>query len=249
MKYRGFGLQAVILALSSLIMTGCVSSPSNTESSSSSSPHTVATVVATTTTTPDTTTTLATSDRLLANARLFVYRVRSVACLATGTSFATTQGIVTNRHVASGSTSLQLSTWSGTDFNSTVQSISAGPDLALLSKNPSQYLPTLSTSAVPPGTRVWATGYPEGDQLSVTPGIVIDYANGARYGEPGQVMEISNAIRPGNSGSPLLDSAGSVVGVVFAIETATGDGLAIPASTLAQFLKSPGSNTSGECIA
>jgi S1-C subfamily serine protease len=120
--------------------------------------------------------------------------------------------------------------------------------LALLSNDPSQNVPTLSTSAVPPGTQVWAAGYPEGDQLSVTPGIVIDYVDGTRYGESGQVMEISNTIQPGDSGSPLLDSEGRVVGVVFATETATGDGLAIPASTLSQYLKSPGSNTFGGCI-
>lgn len=247
MNYRGFVFQAVVLALSSLAVAGCVSSPSNT-ASSNSNPSTLTTLEAITTTTASTTTTLDTSNQLLADARQFVYRVRSVACLATGSSFATTQGIVTNRHVASGSTSLQLSTWSGTDFNATVQSISGGPDLALLSNDPSQNVPTLSTSAVPPGTQVWAAGYPEGDQLWVTPGIVIDYVDGPRYGESGQVMEISNTIQPGDSGSPLLDSEGRVVGVVFATETATGDGLAIPASTLSQYLKSPGSNTFGGCI-
>jgi S1-C subfamily serine protease len=207
----------------------------------------VTTVEATATTTAATTTTLDTGDRLLAEARQFVYRVRSVACLATGSSFATRQGIVTNRHVASGSTSLELSTWAGTDFNATVRSISGGPDLTLLSSSFSQDAATLSTSAVLPGTEVWVAGYPEGNQLSVFAGIVMDYTSGAMFDEPGQVMEITNPVEPGNSGSPLLDSEGQVVGVVFAIETATGDGLAIPASTLAKFLKSPGTNTSGEC--
>jgi S1-C subfamily serine protease len=175
--------------------------------------------------------------------------VRSVACLATGSSFATPEGIVTNRHVAGGSTALELSTWSGTDFNASVRSISDGPDMALLSNSRSQEVPTLTTSPVAPGTEVWVAGYPEGDQLSVTSGIVLDYVAGSLFGEPGRLIEISDPIQPGNSGSPLLDSTGQVIGVVFAIETATRDGLAIPASTLAQFLFSRGSTTSGECIA
>lgn len=243
---HGLRVQAVLLALSSLAAAGCVASPSNTAGSKAND-STVTTAEVTTTSSVATTTTLDTSNRLLADARQFVYRVRSVACLATGSSFAIAQGIITAGHVASGSTSLQLSTWSGTDFNGTVQAVSSTPDLALLSNNSSQSGPTLSTSTVSPGTPVWAAGYPEGNQLSVTPGIVIDYVNGTRYGEPGQVMEISNAVEPGNSGSPLLDGDDRVVGVVFAIETATGDGLAIPASTLTQFVKSPGNNTSGGC--
>jgi len=247
---RGTTGRAFVLALSSLAVAGCVSSPPGATRSDSSTVTTaqVTTTTEATTSTAVTTTTLDTPDRLLAEARQFVYRVRTVACLATGSSFATANGIVTNRHVASGSTSLQLSSWSGTDFNATVKSISGSADLALLSNAPSDNVPSLSTSAVPPGTAVWAAGYPEGDQLSVIPGIVIDYVGGSRYGEPGQLMEISNAIKPGSSGSPLLNIDGRVVGVVFAIETATGDGLAIPASTLAHYLKSPGSNKSGGCV-
>ena len=244
MNSRGTTGRAFVLAFSSLAVAGCVSSPPGATKSDSST----VTTAQDTTSTAVTTTTLDTPDRLLADARQFVYRVRSVACLATGSSFATAKGIVTNRHVASGSTSLQLSSWSGTDFNATVESISGTADLALLSNAPSDNVTSLSTSAVPPGTAVWAAGYPEGDQLSVTPGIVIDYVGGSRYGEPGQLMEISNAIKPGSSGSPLLDNDGRVVGVVFAIETATGDGLAIPASTLSQYVESPGSSTSGGCL-
>ena len=244
MNPRGIVCRAVLLALLSLVVTACVPSPpSATGKSGTSGPPTVATALV------PTTTALGTSARLLAEAQQFVYRVRTVACLATGTSFATTEGIITNRHVASGSTTLELSTWDGTDFNATVQSISEGPDLALLSNNRSQHVATLATSTVAPGTEVWVTGYPEGDELSVTSGIVLDYVDGSLFGEPGRLIEITDPVQPGNSGSPLLDSEGQVVGVVFAIETATGDGLAIPASTLAQYLASPGSNTSGNCIA
>lgn len=198
---------------------------------------------------PTTVTVPSTSARLLADARKFVYRVRSVACLATGSSFAVAQGIVTNRHVASGSTSLELSSWDGTDFEEQIQAISTGPDLALLNGPGPGGMVKLDTARLPVGTKVWAAGYPLGDQLTVTPGVVVGYPDGTPFGEPSGVMEITNAIQHGNSGGPVLDSAGAVVGVVFALDTLNNDGLAIPAATLTQFLSSPGINTSGQCFA
>jgi len=186
----------------------------------------------------------------MAEAQQFSYRVRNVNCDATGSSFATNEGIVTNRHVASGSNSLQLSTWSGNDFNASVQSISEepGPDLAILNGGSTQEPAVLDTTNAPAGTQVWAAGYPEGNELTLTPGIVVDYTSGTLYGEPGQVMELTNAVEPGNSGSPLLDSEGKVVGVVFALNAVTGNGIAIPISALAQYLGAPGADTSGQCI-
>jgi S1-C subfamily serine protease len=186
----------------------------------------------------------------MAEAQQFAFRVRNVSCDATGSSFATTQGIVTNRHVASGSSSLQLSTWSGNDFNANVQSISEmpGPDLALVSDGSTTAPAILAKTNVTDGTQVWAAGYPEGDQLSLIPGIVLDYVDGTPYGVTGQVMELTNAVKPGNSGSPLLDSAGQVVGVVFALNTVTGNGVAMPVSTLSQYLATPGTSTYGGCV-
>jgi S1-C subfamily serine protease len=198
-----------------------------------------------------TSTTLAITTRLMDEARQFAYRVRNVDCDVTGSSFATEQGIVTNRHVASGASSLELSTWDGTDFNASVQSISEqpAPDLAILAGGSTQVPATLSTSDVSTGTQVWAAGYPEGNQLSLSAGIVLDYISGSVYGAPGQIMELTNDFKPGNSGSPLLDGQGNVVGVVFALNTVTGNGLAIPVSDLAQFLSSPGEDTFGNCAA
>ncbi len=231
---------ATVLTVWAVILTACVPAPPRSAVSSTTT-TTFPKVVTPATTVPGV------SAKLLSEARQYVFRARNVTCLATGTSFATSSGIVTNRHVASGASVLQLSTWAGTDFNAAVQSLSSGPDLALLSNLSGKY-PSIVRTAIPAGTDVWAAGYPEGNQLSLKPGIVIDYVSGTRYGEPGKVMEVSNAIQPGNSGSPLFDSAGQVVGIVFAVETATGDGLAIPASTVVQYLGAPGGTTSGGCI-
>jgi S1-C subfamily serine protease len=168
--------------------------------------------------------------------------------LATGTSFDIDGAILTNRHVAGGATSLQLSTWDGNDFTVDVSALSSGPDLAKLAGSSGEGQPmTLASANASAGTSVWVTGYPEGNQLSVLPGVITDYIDGSMYGEPGQIMEISNAIEPGNSGSPVLNSSGQVVGVVFALNKLDESGLAIPVSTLEGFLADPGSDTSAQC--
>jgi len=238
MTSRGRLARGAVVALAGLGLAACVPAPPEGANGSGRPSPGLST----------TSTTLATGPELLADARQFVYRVRSVACLATGSSFATAQGIVTNRHVASGSTSLQFSTWAGTDFSTALLALSTGPDLALLTGLPKQHGPPIDTADLVVGTPVWAAGYPLGDQLSVIPGTVVGYVNGAQYDEPGLVMEVTNPVQHGNSGGPLLDGRGQVVGIVVAIEDSNDDGLVIPASTLSSFLDAPGSATVGQCL-
>jgi S1-C subfamily serine protease len=143
---------------------------------------------------------------------------------------------------------LQLSTWAGVDFSEPVVSLSPGPDLALVTGHPSAHVPPIDSADLVIGTPVWVAGYPLGDQLSVISGTVIGYDSGAPYDEPGLVMEVTNAVQHGNSGGPLLDSDGQVVGIVFAIDTTNNDGLVIPASTLTSFLHAPGTSLLGQCL-
>jgi S1-C subfamily serine protease len=173
-----------------------------------------------------------------------VYRVRNTDCISVGTSFGIDQEIVTNRHVASGAQSLQLATWDGNDFTASVRSISGGEDLAILNGSGGG---SLASADPAPGTTVWAAGYPLGDQISLVSGAVIDYVNGSRLGVPGMVMRVTDPIQHGNSGGPLLDANANVVGVVFAIERSTNDGLVIPVSTLGRYLQDPSSIGMSTC--
>lgn len=223
------------LIVGGIALSACVAPPAQNPVS--------ARVQITTTTTPNI------SNYLLREARTSVFRARTVACLGTGTTFATSRGIVTNRHVASGSTSLQLATWDGRDFTAPLEALATGPDLAVLAgPTPGGSTMPLANDDSPAGTPVWVTGYPQGGQLSVLPGIISDYIDGSTYGVAGQVMEITSAIEPGNSGSPVLNSSGEVVGVAFGIGTADQAGLAIPVSALRTFLSNPGSDIQGSCV-
>lgn len=191
----------------------------------------------------------AVAKRLLNDARSYVYRVRSSACLAVGSSFDSSAGIVTNRHVAAGAATLALSTWSGSDFQAQVSAISRGPDLALLSSAHLALHPaTIDPAPIGPGARVWVAGYPEGNQLAVRGGKVARVLSGKSLDLPGKVLEITAEVRHGNSGGPVLNAAGQVVGVVFAVLRRNGDGLAIPATDLGTFLAAPGHFTDIGCI-
>jgi S1-C subfamily serine protease len=139
-------------------------------------------------------------------------------------------------------------TWDGTDFQSQVSSLDGTADLAQLSGNPPGAGSAVLAAADPAaGTPVWVAGYPHGDQLSVTSGQVLNVLPGEQFGISGPVLAISDPVQTGNSGSPLLDSSNRVVGVVFAIDTRNGDGLAMPVSTLNTLLDGGGSAPSMPC--
>lgn len=162
-------------------------------------------------------------------------RVRNTACIgvSTGSGFALDANtLVTNRHVLAGADLLEVSTWDGRTISVSSASVSRLGDLGIarVSGRLPQMLP-LGRSAAR-GASVTAVGYPLGGQLRLLPGVVVDHVSGAPFGIPGTVMRLTAAVQPGNSGGPVLDASGRVVGVVFAIEIRTGLALAIPVEAL-----------------
>lgn len=181
-----------------------------------------------------------TVQRTLDLARQFVFRVRNTDCALLGTAFYARGYLFTNRHVAAGATDLELSTWAGEDFTASVLGHSASLDLARTTAAvPADAVPgSIGGSDPYVGESVYVAGYPGGNQLTVTSGDVLADLPGSRVGMPGQILLVSDPVKPGNSGSPLLDAGGKVVGVVFAEDVKTHDGLAIPVSGLDTFLGS-----------
>src|SRR4051794_32765964 len=164
-------------------------------------------------------------DSLTRAAEELTLRVRNISCqgVATGSGFALDpHTIITNRHVLAGAAVLELNTWDGSSLDADVDESSTGRLVDIGVTKVSEALPTVAKlgSDPKPGQRVTAVGYPLGGPLTLSPGRVIAYLDGDKLpGEiafPGKVMELSTRIKHGNSGGPLLDSAGRVVGVTFA---------------------------------
>lgn len=79
-----------------------------------------------------------------------------------------------------------------------------------------------------PGERIFAIGSPGGLESTITSGIIS--AVGRRFLQLGDAMQVDVPVNPGNSGGPLLNEAGQLVGVIFAgLEQFEGINFAIPA--------------------
>ena len=87
------------------------------------------------------------------------------------------------------------------------------------------------------GTRVFAIGSPGGLEKTITAGIVS--ATSRRFLQMGDAMQMDVPVNPGNSGGPLVDETGRMVGIVFAgIEQFQGVNFAIPGYWVLKFLPS-----------
>ncbi len=174
--------------------------------------------------------------RAVSVAQESVVRINVDTCdgSAKGSGFVVATGqIITNAHVVEGATSADFDQPEGA--NDPIQRWFANPteDLAIVTTSSSTSKPLQLAQADPvPGDAIRVAGYPLGGALTITSGRVIEFVDGERYGQPGRIIRISAAIRPGNSGGPVLDSHGRVLGVVFAVQLADGVALAIPVSRL-----------------
>ena len=110
-------------------------------------------------------------------------------------------------------------------------------DLALIKTElESEYVFSLVDRVIPRvGDTVLAIGSPVGLEKTVTSGIVS--ALGRRFLQIGDVIQIDASVNQGNSGGPVVDSQGRLVGIVFAgIAQYQGLNFAVPAETLAAAL-------------
>jgi len=146
--------------------------------------------------------------------------------------------ILTNWHVVDGATDLVVAFHDGTKLAGRVVDRDEANDLAIVSVDATG-LPTAelgSSAALQPGQTVVAIGSPLGTFTdSVTSGILsalgrsIDVGgNGARE-RLTDLLQTDAAINEGNSGGPLLDLSGRVIGIDVAVSTtAEGIGFAVP---------------------
>jgi len=135
-----------------------------------------------------------------------------------GVLFAPDGYLLTNSHVVAGATKVTASLTDGRRFAATVIGDDAATDLAVL-RLAGTGLPHAmfgSSNTLKVGQLVVAIGNPLGFQATVTAGIVS--ALGRTLRSPGgrlieSVIQTDAPLNPGNSGGPLVDGAGRVVGV------------------------------------
>jgi S1-C subfamily serine protease len=151
--------------------------------------------------------------------------------------------IITNQHVVEGASSISVRFWDGSTRSARLVGTDPSTDLAVIKVNaPATFLEPLrlgDSSAVDVGDPVVAMGSPYGLEGTVTSGIVSALHRQMTAPNNFKILDsiqTDAAINHGNSGGPLLDQEGRVIGVNAQIESESGGsdgvGFAIPSNTV-----------------
>jgi S1-C subfamily serine protease len=156
--------------------------------------------------------------------------------------------IVTNCHVVNGAINITVTFVNGNSYGASVLGSDVYADLAVLSTNAPQdmYKPLeiVSSSSLEVGNPVLAVGNPYGLAGSMTIGIVSAVGRTITEETSGSyaiadVIQTTAPLNPGNSGGPLLNYKGQVVGITTAIVSGSqGLSFAIPSSSILREIES-----------
>ena len=142
--------------------------------------------------------------------------------------------VVTNNHVVSGGGDIVVKLDRGSEHPAHVVGTDPATDLALLKIEGSglPVLPLGNSDRLEVGEPVMAIGNPFGLDQTVTTGIVSAKERFIGSGPYDDFIQTDASVNPGNSGGPLIDSRGAVVGINTAIFSQSGGsvgiGFAIP---------------------
>jgi S1-C subfamily serine protease len=164
--------------------------------------------------------------------------------------------VVTNAHVVAGESDTTVTpAGSSTQLDATAVHYDPSNDLALLRVGGLGGAPLSFAPQVTSGTPGAVIGYPENGPLTVTParvgatGPVITQDSYGRGPITRQLTALRGDVRSGNSGGPLVDGGGRVMGTIFAATTqGKPGGYAVPNSVVAGALSdSTGPVSTGPC--
>ena len=186
-------------------------------------------------------------------------RLESEACgaLQDGTGFVVGDDLVaTNAHVVAGATDIGVERSDGSTTTGRTVAFDPDRDLALVAA-PGLDRPVLPRRHAGAGTRGGVFGHPGGGALRIAPFRIDDRddATGTNIYDTGRtrrdVLFLAANLRPGDSGSAVVDQQGSVVGVAFAIAPDKSDvAYALATSELEAVLAAPrgAEVTTGSCL-
>jgi serine protease Do len=162
-----------------------------------------------------------------------------VSAIGSGFSIDASGLIATNRHVVENAISIFVGTADGSRYRAQLVGLATKADIALLRIDPAAHLPVLmfgDSDSLRAGDTVIAIGSPFGFDNTVTAGIVSSVNRDIMESPFDDYIQTDAAINHGNSGGPLFNMAGQVVGmnsVLFAPGAGSaGVGFAIPSNDL-----------------
>lgn len=132
--------------------------------------------------------------------------------------------VLTNAHVVGGTQGTRVITSNGAAFSARVVLFDSQKDVAILYV-PRFSLPALTESGADAGTQGAAIGYPGGGNELAVPAVINSQVRAEGRDIYGQNLVVRSIwitqanVQPGNSGGPLVDLDGRVLGVIFAAST------------------------------
>ena len=162
--------------------------------------------------------------------------------------------VLTAHHVIDGANQIQLSFADGSQAYASVASVDIAKDIAVLAPDapPGLIAPATigNASTLSVGDEVYAVGNPLGLAGSLSAGVVSglerDFKPPGRDFSIQDLIQFDAAVNPGNSGGPLLNRGGQVVGIVIGLSNPTkqnvfiGIGFAVPIDVAASAAGGPG---------
>ncbi len=165
------------------------------------------------------------------------------SAVGSGLIFRTEGYIVTNYHVIEGATEVVITLPRGEEYVAEIIGVDPGTDLAVLKINAGYNLPAAvfgDSDAVLVGEYVLAIGNPSGLQLqqSVTLGIISAKDRSLEvYDWVFGLLQTDAAVNPGNSGGPLVNTQGQVIGINSAkLFNAEGLGFSLPSNLVVDII-------------
>lgn len=164
-------------------------------------------------------------------------RVRTCSTYGTGTAWMLDEThAITNRHVVDGATSIALTAYNGEEFTVKSSVLDRDADLALITIDGAfPEAAVLADSEPAHADLLTIAGYPEGEALHVDSGPYRGLVTDDVGTSDDFVYQILVTAKPGNSGSPVANDDGEVVGVIYAADSST-TAYAVSLPSLERFL-------------
>lgn len=156
--------------------------------------------------------------------------------IGSGVIFSEDGYIITNAHVVKEASGYRIELYNRRTYSATLIGIDASSDVAVLKINAPDLIPATwgDSDNLDVGSIVWAIGNPYGFQQTITSGVLSGKDRPGDFRHRKQsLLQTDAAVNPGNSGGPLVDELGHVIGINTSIygETFQGISFAVPSKT------------------